>query len=160
MGPSGSKWIKVGVGKSMAEFTGQYFHALDPKGRLTLPAAFRDLLAREAKLMLAPRPNKCLAIYPLAEWAALVARLKTLPQNDQQSLGFRRILLSSAYECAPDKSGRILVPPPLRALASIVRDVAVVGGQEIVEIWDRARWDEYFRLMFEQYDDNAGKQQL
>lgn len=144
----------------MAEFTGQYFHALDPKGRLTLPSAFRDVLARETRLMLALRPNQCLALYPLAEWTALAARLKTLPANEQQALGFKRILLSTAYECALDKSGRILIPPPVRALAAIDRDVAVVGSQEVVEIWDRARWDEYFRLMFAQYDENAGKHQL
>jgi len=141
----------------MSEFSGHYLHMLDPKGRLTLPSSFRDLLAGEPRPMLALRPNRCLALYPGAEWETLLARLKTLPGTDQQALGVKRVLLATAYPCELDKQGRILLPPPLRALAAIERDVAVVGHQEIVEIWDRAAWNEYFRVMFEQYDHNAGK---
>ncbi|MEK7766215.1 MAG: division/cell wall cluster transcriptional repressor MraZ [bacterium] len=144
----------------MAEFTGQYLHMLDPKGRLTLPSPFRDRLAGEPRAMLALRPNHCLAIYPGAEWEALLARLKTLPGTDQQALGFKRVLLATAYPCELDKQGRIVVPPPLRALASITRDVTVVGAQEIVEIWDRTKWDEYLRMMLDLYDENAAKLQL
>ena len=141
------------------KFTGRYYHALDPKGRLTLPSSFRTSLNHERQGMFALSldNNKCLAIYPLPVWDNLLERLKSLSKTDAQAASFTRVLLSTVFDCEVDRQGRVLVPPQLRELAGIERDVAVVGHLETVEVWDRTRWEEYFRQGLEQLSANASK---
>lgn len=156
MGSGGSKWNKVERSR-VPDFTGQYDHSLDTKGRLKLPSSFREQLSGEGKVMLAIRPNQCLGIYPLSEWVNLLAQLKTLPGTDQEALSVKRVLLSTAFQCDLDRQGRILLPPRLRELGGISKDVTVLGCQDVMEIWDRACWQEYFSKGFQQYDQNAAK---
>lgn len=157
MSPSGSKWNKVEGYPQLPEFTGQYEHALDLKGRLKLPSSFREQLSAEPRVMMAIRPNQCMGVYPVSEWVNLLGQLKTLPGTDQEALSVKRVLLSTAFSCDLDRQGRILIPTQLRELGGITRDVTVVGCQEVFEVWDRAYWKEYFAKGFLQYDQNAAK---
>jgi len=140
------------------EFTGTYNHSLDLKGRLTLPASFRVHLNDEQAPKFAPSfDKKCIVIYPLPVWLSLLDRIKALSKSDPSAVSVRRVILSMAFDCEVDRQGRVLVPLPLRSLTGIGRDVTVVGSLESAEIWDRGKWEEYFRQGHEQLEPNASR---
>ena len=121
-------------------FLGEYTHTLDSKGRLTIPAKFREQLA--AGLVVTRNPgDRCLLVMPLAEWERLTAKVKELPLANPGSALLRRALFSAAEDLVPDKQGRILVSQRLRDFAQIVSDVLVVGMDGYVELWEPALWD-------------------
>ena len=144
----------------MFEFTGTYEHSLDTKGRLTLPASFREHINSSKEARLAVGLNRYIAIYPLPVWLNLLENMKSVPKTDQQALAFKRVLFPTAYPCDVDGQGRILVPASLREIAAIVREVTVIGQQDYIEVWDRAKWKEYFRESLEKYEQNAGNLHL
>ncbi len=138
-----------------------YPHALDPKGRLTLPSSFREHLNSDQPGMFALSLDKnCLDIYPMPAWRNFLERLKALPNTDAQVAKVKHVILSMAFPCEVDRQGRVLVPPKLRELAGIGRDVTVVGYLDTINVWDRARWEEYFKQGFEQLELNASKLSL
>ncbi len=142
-------------------FTGMYDHALDPKGRLTLPSLYRDELANERRIIFAISPDKqCLAIHPESIWQEFLGNLRSLPRTVDGATSARRVILSTAFACEMDRQGRVLVPHQLRELAGITREVKVTGNLEVVEVWDRSRWEEYFRQGQEQLAVNASKLSL
>lgn len=114
-------------------------HALDDKGRLIVPARFRERLGPGFVLTVAP-PDPCLALYPAAVWAEFCSRLEAAPRKDD---GFRRAVRSIfalTDEVACDAQGRILIPAKLREFAGIKRDVISVGSLTRVEIWAKERY--------------------
>jgi MraZ protein len=122
-------------------FLGEYTHTLDNKGRLTVPAKFRDQLA--AGLVVTRNPlDQCLLLMPMPEWMALSARMKELPLANRQSAQLRRILFSAAEDLKPDKQGRILVSPRLRQYAHVGAEVMVVGMDNYLELWDPLHWND------------------
>jgi MraZ protein len=122
-----------------------YQHTLDAKGRVTLPAAFREQLAgAELPKISISFDGRCAAIYPRAAWRDLLARLKALPRTDSHAESVRRVLLSLSFDLEVDRQGRAVIPPRLREQVGIVRDVTLVGSIELVEVWDRAKWAEVF----------------
>jgi len=140
------------------EFSGAYDHALDPKGRLTLPAVFRrDINEKKRAKFSICLDKKCLVIHPRPVWLKFMEVLNSLQKNDPEAREFKRTMLATAFDCEVDGQGRVLVPPSLRALAGITRDVTLIGNGETVEVWDRARWEEYFRLGQEHLELNARK---
>lgn len=141
----------------MSDFTGQFRHSLDAKGRLILPAGFRERLGEDVPAMISIGLNRCLVLYPKSEWASQLERLKALPRTDQQALQYKRVLLSSAHPCEIDAHGRLLIPSHLREQVGIVKDVVVTGNQETIEVWDRHAWDEYYRQGLARYESNAGQ---
>lgn len=125
-------------------FRGQFEHALDPKGRVSIPSHFRDVLGNleEKCLIVTASPDRYLIAYPAAEWSQLEQRVRAQSHFDPHVESFKRLYLASAMECSLDKQGRILLPPLLREQGGIVRDIVFAGMGETIQIWDRALWHE------------------
>lgn len=122
-------------------FLGTHTPRLDEKGRIFLPAKFRDELA--GGLVITRQQDRCLAIYPTATFVDLTQVISAAPSSVKQVRDVQRMLAAGASDETPDKQGRITIPQPLRAYAGLDKDVVVVGAINRVEIWDTARWDEY-----------------
>lgn len=122
-------------------FLGEHQHALDAKGRVILPAKFRERLA--SGLVFAPSQDHCIDVYPLTAFERRVEELRRLPREDQRSRLYLRVLLAGAHEDRPDAQGRVTIPPRLREYAGLERDLTVNGADEKIEIWDRDTWDAY-----------------
>jgi MraZ protein len=125
-----------------AVFHGEFEHAIDGKGRTSLPARFRDLIAPKGRgaLVATAALEKCLWLFPPGEWNAFLAKLEQRPRFDRARELATRVFVAPAHECEVDGTGRILVPPPLRAHAGLDKDVVWVGQVNILELWDRDRW--------------------
>lgn len=122
-------------------FLGEFVHTLDSKGRLTIPAKFRDQLA--AGLVVTRNPSdRCLLLMPMTEWTALTEKIKALPLTDRRTALLRRVLFSAAEDLKPDKQGRVLVSQRLREFARIDAEVMVAGMDSYIELWNPAEWDE------------------
>ena len=123
-------------------FMGTYTPKLDDKGRLILPAKFREQLAEG--LVVTQGQEKCLDVWPKADFMAR-GRARQGAGHDLDARGREhvRTLFASAEQGAPDKQGRISLTPPLREYAAITRDVVVIGAMDRVEIWEPTRWREY-----------------
>lgn len=124
-----------------AEFLGTHRHAMDAKGRLVLPAPYRELL-REGMVMTIGYDN-CLTLQTPDQWEQTVTALRGLRSSNPRERMFSRLVASNAQRQELDKQGRISIPQELRDYARLTRDVAVVGDITRVEIWDAGRWDEY-----------------
>lgn len=124
-------------------FRGRYEHALDAKGRTSLPARFRDVLSErgESRLVLTTGLEPCLVAYPMGEWLDFEGRLAQLPQFDPNVTMLRRIYVSGAVECDLDKLGRLLIPAGLREHAGLGRQVLWAGMGRYVELWSKERFD-------------------
>lgn len=132
-------------------FRGRYEHTIDAKGRTSLPARYRDVLAsmREAsagrsQIILTSSLDPCLVAYTVGEWTAFEDRLSRLPQFDRAVQKLKRIYVSGAVECDVDDSGRILVPPTLREYAGLKKDVLWAGSGKYAELWDLETWRKHF----------------
>ncbi len=115
-------------------FTGSFELRLDDKGRLVVPARVRERLGGTFVITIAP-PDSCLVIYPQGAWDAFCARLEAAPRKDEQYRRFVRKLFGSTEEAATDGQGRLLIPPALRKIAGIEREVVLVGSLTRVEVW-------------------------
>lgn len=122
---------------------GRYEHAVDEKGRTSVPARFRDAMTAtgDSHLVLTTGLDACLVAYPMREWLAFEDRLAKLPQFDASVAMLRRIYVSSAVECELDRHGRILVPANLRKHAGLERDALWAGMGKHAEIWSQERFD-------------------
>jgi MraZ protein len=118
----------------LPRFTGSVEHALDEKGRLIVPARFRERLGAGFVITIA-QPEPCLALYPSVTWADFCARLEGAPRKDERFRRLVRHLFAHTEEVACDAQGRLLIPSPLRAYATIERDVISIGALTRVEIW-------------------------
>ena len=134
---------------------GEFQHAIDAKGRLIIPARFREELGES--FLVTRGLDRCLFVYPRAEWQALEAKLKTLPMTQANARAFVRFFFSGATECTLDKQGRILIPANLREHARLVRDVMIIGVSTRVEIWAKEEWDRYVEQAEISYDEIAEK---
>ena len=126
-------------------FLGRYAHSVDAKGRLAIPARFREELA--AGVVLTRGIDRCLALYPMAAWLPLAEQVSGLPITDPDARTFRRMVFAEAADLELDAQGRILLPPELRRYAEIDRDAYVVGVNTSIELWSPARWDAQSTLM-------------
>lgn len=161
MGQSGRKWennlisgrfLPSGWGILEQMFLGEYVHAIDSKGRLTIPSKFRAELA--SGLVITRWLDPCLVIYPMAAWHALTQKVSALPMSDRTARDFRRLVYANASDTVPDSVGRINIPVPLRQYASLGDSVIVVGCDTYIEIWDPDAWAEV-RARVENSDENA-----
>ena len=118
-------------------FRGHHPHAIDNKGRLSIPAKFREILKvqYDERLMVSFMDN-CLTAYPYSEWVKLEDQFLTFPQHDDDVNGLLRGYISVVEECPLDNQGRILIPPMLRELAGIREKVLILGCLYKIEIWD------------------------
>ena len=122
-------------------FLGEHRHTLDDKGRLILPSAFREPFAQG--LVITVGMDYCLALHPSAHWPRVLEGVRSLRTTDRRERMFARTLTAYAHPQEPDRQGRIAVPPRLREYAGLRREVAVVGADARVELWDAERWDAY-----------------
>ncbi len=122
-------------------FMGEYLHIIDTKGRVIMPAKFREALG--VRFIATKGLDHCLFIYPMTEWTALEQKLRTLPFTQPDVRAFVRFFFSGANECEADKQGRILLPANLREYAQLEKEIVLVGVSSRVEIWSQALWIEY-----------------
>lgn len=122
-------------------FMGEFEHALDVKGRLTMPVKFRDGLG--ASFIVTRGLDKCLFVYPAQEWQILESKLKSLPMTRSDARSFVRFFFSGASDCELDKQGRILLPQKLRDYAGLDKDCTLIGVSNRVEIWEADVWRGY-----------------
>ncbi len=139
-------------------FMGEFQHSLDAKGRLIMPAKFRELLGNS--FILTKGLDRCLFVYPKDEWTVLEQKLKALPFTHKDARAFIRFFFSGAVEIEIDKQGRILVPPPLREHAGIDKDVVIIGVSNRAEIWSQKEWDTYSSEASLSYEEIAEKLDL
>jgi MraZ protein len=139
-------------------FRGRYVHALDAKGRLSVPSRFREALAqhREEVLILTNFGN-CLAGFPSDEWELFEEKIRGLSMLQQDVRAFSRYFFSGAQECPVDRQGRILIPPTLREDAGLEKDVVLAGVANRIELWSKARWDAFYRESTENFEAIAAK---
>ena len=131
----------------MPSFSGKYYYTVDPKGRIIIPAPFREIITSNysTKLFITNAPfEQCLYIYPLEEWNKLQDQIRAKPRSDDAIRFFMRRVIASAVEVEIDKQGRILIPVALREDANINSDVVIAGQVEKIELWDREEWNTLF----------------
>ncbi len=122
-------------------FFGTYTPKLDDKGRLFLPAKFRDELAEG--LVVTRGQERCLTVWSNADFALLTSRLNEASLTNKNIRNYVRMLFSAASQELPDKQGRISIPSVLRDYAGLSKDVMVIGAMNRIEIWDPASWQQY-----------------
>ena len=123
-------------------FRGEFEHTVDGKGRTSLPARFRELLAASGsdKMVVTRDVERCLLLFPLAQWEAFEAKLAELPSMAPEVRLVKRTLIGSAHEVNVDGNGRILIPQPLREYARLSREVVFAGQIDRIELWNRDAW--------------------
>jgi MraZ protein len=122
-------------------FTGEYFHTFDSKGRVIIPAKFREELGES--FFLGKGFDNCLFVFPNSEWEVFLDELKKLSVLSNEQRKFTRKLLSGFIECSMDKQGRILLPPNLREYSRLKDEAVVIGVLNRIEIWNKKDWDKY-----------------
>ena len=122
-------------------FLGTHTPKLDDKGRLILPAKFRDELADG--LVITRFQERCLAIWPIGSFVEMTKTVRSASSSQLDVRDYQRMLASGASDETPDRQGRITIPPHLRSYAGLDKDCVVVGAIDRVEVWDAAAWEEY-----------------
>jgi MraZ protein len=122
-------------------FIGEYTHAIDDKGRLSMPAKFRHMLEHGA--VVTKGLDSCLFVYTHEEWDRLAKKLASLPLSNAKSRAFARLMLAGAMDVGIDKQGRIVVPEYLRKYAQFGKKVVIAGLFNRIELWDEAAWESY-----------------
>jgi MraZ protein len=139
------------MGKEGHMFLGTHAPRLDEKGRLVLPAKFREGLS--AGVVLTKGQDRSIVVWPAAEFAAYAERLNEASRSDARVRAYLRVLFSGAFDEIPDRQGRVTMPAALREYAGLDRDVMVVGNGTTVEIWDSAAWGTYLEGQEEGFSD-------
>ncbi len=121
---------------------GEYRHTIDDKGRVSVPAKFRNDLGN-VFVISKGIGEKCLFVFTLLEWRRLEGKIRNLPLTDKKARRFSRYLIGGSSECELDKQGRVMLPQYLREYADLKKDVVLVGLTTRVEIWDSELWREY-----------------
>ena len=116
---------------------GRYEHTVDTKGRVSVPARFREDLGE--RFVITRGLDNCLALYSLNEWAVLAEKVKALPMAQARTI--QRYLFTGAYETEIDAQGRMVIPQNLRTFAGITKDVVIAGLSNRAEVWDREAFD-------------------
>ncbi|GHD00926.1 division/cell wall cluster transcriptional repressor MraZ [Zhihengliuella salsuginis] len=122
-------------------FLGTYTPRLDEKGRLILPAKYRDELGNG--LVLTRGQERCIYVFSQREFERVHEQMRQAPLSSRQARDYIRVFLSGASDEVPDKQGRVTIPSSLRAYAGLDREVTVIGAGTRAEIWDSAAWSEY-----------------
>ncbi len=150
VGNSGKLWVKIPKRWSLVlrvAFRGRYEYSLDAKGRLSIPAKFREIIVREynSELVITTALDGYLDCYPLAIWNEVEAKIYALPTSRREVRQFKRHYITGAVECTLDKQGRVLLPPTLRNWAGLDREegnnVVIAGQINKLELWSKERWD-------------------
>jgi MraZ protein len=134
-------------------FRGRHEHTIDPKGRVSIPAKFREVLGKKYDdRLVITNFDGCLVAYPYEEWILLEEKASSLSMVKKETRAFMRFFYSSAIECALDKQGRILIPQTLREYADLDKEVVLVGQLRKIEVWSKKRWSEEIIRAHENFD--------
>jgi len=134
-------------------FLGTYQPRLDDKGRLFLPAKFRDRLA--GGLVVTRGQERCLYLFPMDEFVRVAETMRNAPVTSKVVRDYLRVFLSGASDEIPDKQGRVTVPANLRQYAGLTRDCTVIGAGSRVELWDTSAWDTYLASSEQAFADQS-----
>lgn len=127
-------------------FYGKYEHTIDPKGRISIPSKFRDVLIGKGddRIMVTNfivDGMRCLDVYPMDEWLKFVEVVQKRPKFESRMVLFHNYYISGANDCTLDTHGRILIPPVLRKYADLKREVVLVSALEKFRVWDQEVWN-------------------
>ena len=136
-------------------FLGTYEPRLDDKGRIILPAKYRDQL--QGGLVVTKGQEHCLYVFPMSTFEALLERLQQAPLTMKEARSYTRVFLSGATDQSLDKQGRISIPQSLREYAGLERDLSVIGSGDHAEIWDREAWEQYLHGNEESFADREAE---
>jgi transcriptional regulator MraZ len=125
----------------VAELLGTHSYQLDPKGRVSLPARFREAFADGVWLTIGQ--DGCLYVFPRAEWQRRSEEVASSPLSDADGRAFSRLFFGSSDEAKLDSQGRVTIPQRLRETVGITKDVVVLGVRDRMEIWDRESYERY-----------------
>ena len=134
-------------------FLGTHTPRLDDKGRLFLPAKFRDRLA--SGLVVTRGQERCLYVFPMDEFVRVAETMRNAPVTSKAVRDYLRVFLSGASDEIPDKQGRVTVPSTLREYAALDRDCTVIGAGSRVELWDTTAWNTYLAGTEQAFADQA-----
>jgi MraZ protein len=124
-------------------FRGRSNHLIDSKGRVSVPARFRDLIKTNGDpRLIVTNLDQCLAVYPYKEWQEIEEKVGQLSLVDRDIRSYKRFFISGACECSLDSQSRILIPPTLREHAELEKEVILAGQLKYFEIWDKVRFEE------------------
>ncbi|MGD0336472.1 MAG: division/cell wall cluster transcriptional repressor MraZ [Candidatus Omnitrophota bacterium] len=140
-------------------FYGEYIHSIDRKGRIILPAKFREIAKAHfvEKFYVTRGLDKCLFMFAEEEWKTQESKFKSIPFTKQQARTFNRLYFSGAVEIDFDAQGRILVPQYLKDYAEIKREVIIVGVSNRIEIWAKNKWEEFYGNSRQSFEEIAEK---
>ena len=123
-------------------FIGEYHHTIDEKGRIIIPAKFREALGKE--FIITRGIENCLFVYSLQNWAKITDKLSSLPFTKKYARTFNRFFMSGATSVELDKQGRVNISQPLTQYANLVKDCIVIGTGDRLEIWSQESWNSFF----------------
>ena len=140
-------------------FYGEYIHSIDRKGRIILPARFRDAAKNNfiEKFFVTRGLDKCLFMFSEEEWRTQENKFKSISFTKQQARTFNRLYFSGAVDIIPDRQGRILLPAYLKEFAGIKKDVIIVGVSNRIEIWAKDKWEEFYGNSKQSFEEIAEK---
>ena len=140
-------------------FYGEFQHSIDRKGRLILPAKFREVAKNQFvdKFFVTRGLDKCLFMFAEEEWRSQENKFNTMSFTKQQSRTFNRLLFSGACELVFDKQGRVLLPQYLKDFAEIKKDVMIVGVSNRIEIWAQDKWNDFYANSRQSFEEIAEK---
>lgn len=138
-------------------FVGEYTHSLDEKGRMIMPAPFRRVLEEKGikKVLITCGVGNCLVAYPPEEWIKILGKIKDIPTSKKEVRNFMRKFCADAMECAIDEQGRLNIPPKLRELANLDKEIIIIGLIEKMEIWNKEIWTQQYKSISETYEENV-----
>jgi MraZ protein len=136
-------------------FMGEYQHSIDEKGRIIIPAKFRDALG--SHFVVTRGLDQCLFVYATEEWTIMEQKLKALPLMKSDARAFTRFFFSGATECELDKQGRVNIPNTLVDHAKLAKDCVVIGVSNRVEIWSKETWEGYSLQSEQSFNEIAEK---
>ena len=135
----------------MKQFFGASDHTIDAKGRIIIPARFRQVLDElGSEGVVVSRMDKTLFVYPYGRWDEVVEKIDSQPEKSETMRRFRRLFVGNASDCPCDKQGRILVPPGQREYAMLEKDITLVGVTDHFEVWNREKWKKENELLEEE----------
>ncbi|HYB20461.1 MAG TPA: division/cell wall cluster transcriptional repressor MraZ [Thermodesulfobacteriota bacterium] len=134
-------------------FRGRFEHTIDFKGRVSIPAKFRELLSEKYDdHIIMTNFDRCLVAFPYEEWRNVEDKISSLSMVKKEVKAFQRFFISGATECSIDKLGRVLIPPTLRDYALLEKNVIFAGMGKMFEIWSRERWTEEIKRAEENFE--------
>ena len=123
-------------------FRGSSYHTIDAKGRVIIPARFRDVIRADgADGLMISRMDSCLVGFTFNEWRNIESKILAMAEKNDNMRRFRRVFIGGSFECSCDKQDRILVPPSLRQYAELEKEIVLVGVLDHFEIWSRDNYD-------------------